>query len=363
VIAAAPALRTLPEADAHRDEPQIHQPRHPPIASFDEIAASTEETLVLYDLAIGLTGHLDVGDVGDVIAKHLRRVVPATVVVFYIYDVDTDDLVSSHAAGTHASHLIGLRIPRGERLSGWVAANKQTIVNADPALDLGEVGRELKPRLRSCLSTPLVSGQDLIGVLTLYSANPDAFSENHRRLLEVVGRQVSLTIKHALHFERQRASDLRDRATGLPNVRHFERMLAVASANILPEDKVSVVFVTVKQPTQRHSGAAVSDLAIEAVASAIRKALRGGDLLFRYGGNELVVLLNQTDAETADLVADRIQSTTTSELANKAIHGAACITIGVATAPADGLSVGDLVEAARRRERPLTPGNSPNAVH
>ena len=39
-------------------------------ASLDEIAASTEETLVLYDLAIGLAGHVDLGDVGDVIAKH-----------------------------------------------------------------------------------------------------------------------------------------------------------------------------------------------------------------------------------------------------------------------------------------------------
>ena len=61
-------------------------------AQLDEIAASTEETLVLYDLAIGLTGHVDLGDVGDVIAKHLRRIVPASVIVFFVYDVQTDDL-------------------------------------------------------------------------------------------------------------------------------------------------------------------------------------------------------------------------------------------------------------------------------
>ena len=144
-------------------------------ASLDEIAASTEETLVLYDLAIGLAGHVDLGDVGDVIAKHLRRIVPASVIVFYVYDAQTDDLVSMHAAGTHSSHLVGLRIPRGERLSGWVAANKQTIVNSDPVLDLGEVARMLRPRLRSCISTPLVSGQDLIGVLNV-------ILRRHRRL-------------------------------------------------------------------------------------------------------------------------------------------------------------------------------------
>ena len=61
----------------------------------------------------------------------------------------------------------------------------------------------------------------------------------------MVGRQVSVTVKHALHFERHKATDLRDRATGLPNVRHLER-LTIASSNFLPEDKVSVVFVTAK---------------------------------------------------------------------------------------------------------------------
>jgi diguanylate cyclase (GGDEF)-like protein/putative nucleotidyltransferase with HDIG domain len=349
---------------AQATPPQTLSSRPAPTASLDEIVASTEETLVLYDLAIGLTGHLDLGDVGDVIAKHLRRIVPASAIVFYIYDVNTDDLVSAHAVGSHVSNLLGLRIPRGERLSGWVAANKQTIVNADPALDLGEAGRELRPRLKSCLSTPLIAGNELIGVLTLYSVDVDAFRDEHRRLLEVVGRQVSVTVKHALHFERHRATNLRDSATGLPNVRHFERLLAIASSNVLPEDKVSVVFITSRVIAARGNPALVPDGAIEIVAAAIRHALRGGDLLFRYAANELVVLLNQTDAETASLVADRIRHTTAAALSeNVNTFGPIGLTIGTATAPTDGLSVGDLVEAARRRERPISGGKSPNAIH
>jgi transcriptional regulator with GAF, ATPase, and Fis domain len=190
---------------------------------LDEIAASTEETLVLYDLASGLAGHVDLGDVGDVIAKHLRRIIPASVIVFYVYESQSDHLVSMHSVGHHSSHLLGLRIPRGERLSGWVAANRQTIVNADPILDLGEVARTLRPRLRSCVSTPLVSGNELVGVLSLYSVDADAFNEEHKRLLEVIGGQVSHSVRHALRFEQHRATDLRDAGTGLPNIRHLER--------------------------------------------------------------------------------------------------------------------------------------------
>jgi diguanylate cyclase (GGDEF)-like protein/putative nucleotidyltransferase with HDIG domain len=357
---------------AGRSEPRVPHPtqaletsaQSTAAASLDEIAASTEETLVLYDLAFGLTGQVHLGDVGDVIAKHLRRIVPASDIVFYIYEVQTDDLVSMHAAGSHAAHLVGLRIPRGERLSGWVAANKQTIVNSDPVLDLGDVSRLLRPRLRSCISTPLVSGQDLIGVLTLYSVDPDAFNEDHKRILEIVGRQVSHTVRHALTFEQYRTTNLRDTATGLPNVRHFERMFAVASTNVQPEDKVSVIFVTIRQGGIRHNNGIVmvSDRAVEAVASGIRKALRVGDLLFRYDANELAILLSQTDADTANLVAERTRLALAAELSERSEVGSISVALGVATAPADGVSVDDLVTTARGRELPLS-GPSPSAIH
>jgi putative nucleotidyltransferase with HDIG domain len=47
-------------------------------ARLDDIAASTEETLVLYDLAQSLTGPLELPDAADVISKHIRRLVPAS---------------------------------------------------------------------------------------------------------------------------------------------------------------------------------------------------------------------------------------------------------------------------------------------
>ncbi len=143
-------------------------------------------------------------------------------------------------------------------------------------------------------------------------------------------------------------------------------MFAAASANVQPEDKVSVIFVTVRQGGIRHGNGVskINDETIEAVASGIRKALRVGDLLFRYDATELAVLLSQTDAETAGLVAERTRLSLATELSER--HSDAwpiSVTMGVATAPADGLSVDDLVKAARGRERPLTSGSSPSAIH
>ena len=131
---------------------------------LDEIAASADEMLTLYELARALAGQAGTSDTGDVIAKHLRRLIPSSLCVFYIYDASTDELEAKHALGEAMSVVKGLKIPLGQRLSGWVAANRQTISNSDPSLDLGEVARCTTPRLRSCLSTPLLSDDTLVGV-------------------------------------------------------------------------------------------------------------------------------------------------------------------------------------------------------
>ena len=138
---------------------------------LDDISASTEEMLLLYELAQSLSGRLDLADAADVISKHLRRLVPATTCVFFLYDSDADDLVAAHAAGENASHFTDIRIAMGQRLSGWVAANRQTIVNSDPMLDLGEVARALGP---TAVVQHASGCWKMVGVLTVYSTHRDA---------------------------------------------------------------------------------------------------------------------------------------------------------------------------------------------
>jgi diguanylate cyclase (GGDEF)-like protein/putative nucleotidyltransferase with HDIG domain len=332
-------------------------------ARFEEIAASTEEMLVLYDLAKGLTGNIDLADLGDVITKHLRRIVPITTCVFYIYDAERDMLSAAHAAGDNASHFSGLQIPRGERLSGWVAANTQTILNSDPVLDLGDMARTLKPRLNSCLSTPLLVGDELIGVLSLYSTNPNAFSEDHRRIIEAVARQVSPTVRHALDFERHRSAHFRDRLTGLPNLHHLEELVASQLSSM---SDVSLVIVTLRSYSRiaQLAGLVTADRALEVVAAALRRCLRGGDLLFRSGVAEFLVLLTQTDVESAQLVSARISGLVSGVVPPAGLDDSSWeLTMGLSTAPLDGLTVEALVETARRRERIITDGPQPSAVH
>jgi putative nucleotidyltransferase with HDIG domain len=328
-------------------------------ARLEEISASAEEMLVLYDLARELAGRLDLVDAGDLIAKHLRRIIPTTTAVFYIYDERTDELSAAHESGDNPGRFSGIRIPRGQRLSGWVAANRQTIVNSDPYLDLGEVARSVPPRLRSCLSTPLLDGDKLVGVLSVYSTKKDAFTDDHRRILEAISRQVSQTIRHALGFENQRKSEMVDLPSGLPNAQHLQRFVESEIGSGDTSSSMLLIYVAwnFSQDGRTVAPGIPPDSIADALADLIKRTLRGADILFRYSRNELVALLTQTRSEEGSIIKDQIAKDLTSLADHLRSQGSALrVRVGSSAGPEQGTTAVRLIDAARRDSLPVTRG-------
>ena len=130
------------------------------------------------------------GDAADVLWTHLSPHVPATTLVLFSYDPARDAIAAEGEAGAIPSGLrAGAAIALGERLSGWVAATGESVMNSDARLDLDEAARERSP-LRSALAVPMISDGQVVGVLCAYASQPDAFSEPHRRLLQAAGIAV-----------------------------------------------------------------------------------------------------------------------------------------------------------------------------
>jgi putative nucleotidyltransferase with HDIG domain len=320
---------------------------------FEEIAASSDEMLTLFELARSLSANMGGQDATDLIAKHLRRLVPSSVCVFFMLDEASDELVASYASGEHAALVKGLRVPRGQRLSGWVAANRQTIRNSDPVLDLGESARAMTPRPRSSLSTPLITGQKLVGVLSLYSSNKDAYSEDHERIAEVVARQVSHVIVEAHYAERDRSRSLKDASTGLPNLRHFIEL--IDAHLVVPDRGHPFCVVSIRFGSEKHS-----DRVSEAAVAAIRRGLRPADVLFSLGGAEFVALLLNTDQRAADAVALRVGQ----NLQRLRTDGSlAAIRIGAACASAEAVTGEALLALAKKRAGAPDDSQWNNAVH
>ena len=109
----------------------------PEVTIADEVAPSADEMLALYELERALASQTSIGDTADIIAKYLHSLIPFALCILFCYDATVDELEARHAMGEGSSIVKGLRIALGQRLSGWVAANRQTIANSDPIFDLG----------------------------------------------------------------------------------------------------------------------------------------------------------------------------------------------------------------------------------
>lgn len=335
-----------------------------PGSRLDDIAASTDEMLTLFDLARSLSPTMNTTDVADIMSKHVRRLIPCSLCVFYVYDTAADELIAAHVSGEQSALVTGLRIPRGQRLSGWVAANRQTISNSDPVLDFGESARAMTPRPRSCLSTCLATPTELVGVLSLYSTNRDGFSTDHERVIEIIAHQVAPVLKHASEFDVQRTQLLRDRLTGLPNLSQFVEFSSSAQGadSATPASLLLIDIGNLKKINEtfgRHSG----DMAVNHVMTTIKRGLRPSDVLFRHEDDQFIVVLLHTPAQIASTLGVQLSQDLASRESDLGFSVTA--TVIVVSAPNDANTFQGLLEVARTRlsSQAGGHGNSGGLVH
>jgi diguanylate cyclase (GGDEF)-like protein len=351
------------EADARSSRQALFEITRSSLSSSDVVPSSltsqtavvdSNDLLALYDVAEMLTGNASVSDAGDFISRHLKKVVPFELCVLYLYDKHNDDLVAAHTFGVGDVIVRRLRITLGERLSGWVAANRQTIVNSDPALDLAETGHLVSPRLRATLASPLIVGETLVGVLALYSDVANVFTDDHRVIVEVLAKQVSRFVLRSAEYESNRRDVLTDTVTGLPNTEYLKRLLAADgrfSGDAFYPLTLLLLDVCDLDVLREARGKNICDQIMAHAAVAVRRSLRGADILFRFGEDEFVVLLSRTECHLAEHVARRIiEAAGCLKLAIAPRDEiAVAIRVGGATAPTDGRSLPELIEIARQR--------------
>jgi putative nucleotidyltransferase with HDIG domain len=152
-------------------------------AQLEVISATTAEDREFNELRRELPKAGSIRSSSEVLFRHLRRVVPAATLTLYVPNHETNELVAIACTGVGTSAIEDLRIPIGDRISGWAVAHKQVVVNSNAALELGPVARTFSVPLRYAIAVPVFSGSTPpLGVLTAYGSEP--FNHDHRRILE-----------------------------------------------------------------------------------------------------------------------------------------------------------------------------------
>ena len=202
-------LSHIAAAEHHPALQQISQSRATPsesaVATSAGAAPASDEVLAFVSLARVAAGEVATADVLALASSLLRDLVPGATAAWYILGAGSDRLAVVDAVGPAAAALRGMTVGLGERLTGWVGATRQVIVNSDAALDLGERATSVVPALASCMSAPLVTGKSLVGVLSLYAPERKAFTDDHGRLIQMITPHIAQAIAGA---ERRQAADV-----------------------------------------------------------------------------------------------------------------------------------------------------------
>ena len=162
------------------------------------------EVLAFVSLARITEGNGSTSDVLALSTSLIRNIAPGASGAWFLVAEGGDHLAVADAFGAAAPSLRKLTMGFGENLTGWVASNRQAIVNSDASLDLGARAADAAPPLATCLSVPLVAGQTLVAVLTMYAPGRDIFTEDLGRLVQMVAPHIAA----ALHTARERARSL-----------------------------------------------------------------------------------------------------------------------------------------------------------
>jgi diguanylate cyclase (GGDEF)-like protein len=197
-----------------------------------------------------------------------------------------------------------------------------------------------------------VGVQGVIGVLALYQAAKDAFSNDHLRVLLALSSKLALSVENALKYQTAESSATTDYLTGLPNARSLFLQLDSELARCKRANSELCVIVCdvdgFKQINDRF-GHLEGNRVLRLFAEALKHSCREYDYVARMGGDEFVLIIPGLSAESVDKRAHQMK-----ELAKQAGREVCgedilSLSIGYALYPKDGEDAEALLAEADRR--------------
>ena len=313
------------------------------------IAAARQEMLDLFELCQDLGNSLSLQDTLSVFDVRLKRLIAFDCLAVYL--AGNFKLTPEYVRGENARLFSSLEIPFGSGLSGWVAENSKAIVNGNPAVEAGYLNDPTKfTTMRSALSIPLRSGQDVIAVITLYSAEREAFSQENLRVLASLQEKLAGAVSTSLRLRCAENTSLIDPLTGISNARalllHLGAELARCERN---QGSFTVVTLDLDDFAGINAklGHAKGNELLKQVAAKLRLCLRSYDFVARTGGDHFSVVIPEINAAS---VAQRVAELQAAIEEIRAGEGNwLLVRTGVSTSGVDGTDADQLVSIADQR--------------
>lgn len=233
-----------------------------------------------------------------------------------LFDEAANELEVKAAVGPRADEAQDERVRLNESVSGSVLlAGRPRVVRDLSATELHRAPAERKYKTDSFISYPIITGGRKVGVINMTDkSSGEPYNERDLHLLESMAPQMALALDRAGWHQKATQFQLlsiTDPLTGLLNRRYLEERLGEeferSKRHRFPMSFLMIDIDNFKEYNDRN-GHQAGDLALEITAQCLKSALRSADVASRYGGEEFSILLPQTSATEALVIAERIRS-------------------------------------------------------
>ena len=319
---------------------------HPSPETIEKIE---HETLI--DIITTTNSHLKPEEVMDTVMTRIHDLIVCEAWSVLIVDHEADHTLGFAAAfGPGKEQLAGLKVPFGKGIAGWVAKHRHPLIvnNAqdDPRF-LPKIDQDTQFVTKNILCAPLVSRGRTIGVIEMLN-RPGGFSDADLELLQVLVNPAAVAIENAYLFQETQRLTIQDDLTKLFNSRHLNHLLQLELEAAKKEGRsLSLIFLDLDgfKAVNDNYGHLQGSQSLVEIAEIIQAATRESDTAGRYGGDEFMLILPDTDMEAAYKVAETIRDAIAAYKL-KDINMSA--SIGLACYPLHGTSKERLIRLADR---------------
>jgi len=276
-------------------------------ALLNMLKQQSDELDALKKLSVHLTSSLDLPDVLDaVVSEAMRLIKSARDAHIFLYK--NKKLTFSAALDSDGNHNKSWAKPRLNGLTYTVARQGEMIIVED--MKNHPLYVNAPPEwYGSIISIPLKVNETVLGVMNLARSTTEPISGSELQLLKLLSDQAAIAISNAsLHqmISRQAYSDT---LTGLPNRRALDERLEEEVQSARKNNySFSVIMMDLDgfKDVNDTYGHPVGDEVLRLVFNQMARGVRNSDFLARYGGDELTLILSQSDMSSAQIVAEKI---------------------------------------------------------
>lgn len=161
--------------------------------------------------------------------------------------------------------------------------------------------QDMEEAIHSCLGVPVKVDNRLIGFIMIQHTEINYFTKDHAVFLSLIGNHIGVAIENNFLYKQIRDSASYDGLTDIFNKRYFFETLNLITN--LTEQDYCIVIVDLDdfKSINDNYGHPVGDIVLKKVAKIIQKSTRANDIVARYGGDEIIIFLqNFTDREKVE---------------------------------------------------------------